>query len=87
MPQTYQEWRRLWHSVLFSLGHHETMQYAKVTHDFPLDEVFPDWHRTKWKLLSQAERIHRRMEVEQDAQTESWGIAMLDLIFDDDAEE
>jgi hypothetical protein len=88
-PETYHEWRSLWHSVLFSIGLRSTLRHNCLLDPNGLQyaDICPDWHKVDWKLHEQARRIHLRMEVEQEAKTESWNRALLESIFDEDDEE
>lgn len=77
MPQTYQDWRRLWHDLARCLGHRVAWN---------LQRGKPATTRETWKLANQMYRVSLRLEAEAEACTTSYCRAVLDLIFDGDNE-
>lgn len=72
-PQTYKDWRRLWHNLARDLGHAVAwnLQHGK-----------PATTRETWSLANQMYRVHLQMEAEAEACTSGWCEALLQLIFD-----
>ena len=73
-PDTYRQWRRLLHDVLTGLGWVVFYQ-AQSPH--------PErYARERYRALSRARRIHKRMEAERDAFTDDYARAIYEMVFD-----
>jgi hypothetical protein len=70
-PDTYSDWRSLWHSLAKELGWH-------ITHNIRMGKPLMD--RETWRLHCQMYRVHLRLEVEQEAKTDSWAAAFLQML-------
>lgn len=67
-PDTYPEWRSLWHQLANWVGHEVAWNIARGR---------PVVSRSVWKQVDQMRRVRLRMEVEQKAFTESYGRELL----------
>ena len=74
-PETFQEWRSLWHNLAMDVGHHVAGN---------IDARRPVLDRVTWELTDQMRRVYLRMEVEREAFTESYGMAVLAAIMTKD---
>ncbi len=74
-PETFQEWRNLWHQLARELGF---LLY------YNLQDGLPVRTREVWRLCDQMRRVYLRLQVEAEAGTSSYCQAMLDAIFTED---
>lgn len=73
-PNTYKEWRSLWHSLAKELGRH--VYYCVQHGEPPMD-------RYAYKMTRQMHRVWLRLQVEEEANTESYREACAEMFLNE----
>jgi len=71
-PETFQDWRRLYHAELNALGCEQYWQWST--------SGTVRVNRYAYEMLDRIRRIRLRMEVEREAFTASYGKALLEML-------
>ena len=76
-PQTFFDWRELWHREAKYLGWHIAWLFGKNGRRIRID-------RSTYRLLHRLKRIRARLDIEGIVRDETWAAAMYEMIFGDE---